>query len=79
MIPIQRILAGDVPRNIFIREIISLDKDALLVGENFLGEFEERWKYVLKEVANLDRHIIPTSVICIQMLVQVLQVITNRC
>ena len=41
---IQRILAGDVPKHIFNGDIISLDRDALLVGENFLEEFEERWK-----------------------------------
>ena len=40
----QRIIGGDVQEHHLNKEMISLDRGALLVGTKFLGEFEERWK-----------------------------------
>jgi ATP-dependent Clp protease ATP-binding subunit ClpB len=55
----QRIVAGDVPDNLRNKEIISLDMGALLAGAKFRGEFEERLKAILKEVARAaDRYIL---------------------
>ncbi|MBI2436656.1 MAG: ATP-dependent chaperone ClpB [Candidatus Magasanikbacteria bacterium] len=46
----QRIVNGDVPENLKDKEIISLDIGALLAGTKFRGEFEERFKAVIKEI-----------------------------
>ena len=47
----QRIVAGDVPESLRGRRIWSLDMGALLAGAKFRGEFEERLKAVLGEIA----------------------------
>jgi len=46
----QRIVNGDVPENLKDKEIISLDIGALIAGTKFRGEFEERFKAVIKEI-----------------------------
>jgi ATP-dependent Clp protease ATP-binding subunit ClpB len=47
----QRIINGEVPENLKDRRVLSLDMAALLAGAKFRGEFEERLKSVLKELA----------------------------
>ncbi|TWO72752.1 ATP-dependent chaperone ClpB [Caenimonas sedimenti] len=47
----QRIIAGEVPESLKGKRVLSLDMAALLAGAKFRGEFEERLKNVLKELA----------------------------
>ncbi len=47
----QRIINGEVPENLKNRRVLSLDMAALLAGAKYRGEFEERLKSVLKELA----------------------------
>ncbi len=48
----QRIIDGDVPETLRDRRVIALDMGALIAGAAYRGEFEERLKGVLKEVAD---------------------------
>jgi ATP-dependent Clp protease ATP-binding subunit ClpB len=48
----QRIVSGDVPEGLRDRRVISLDVGALIAGAKYRGEFEDRLKAVLKEVAD---------------------------
>jgi ATP-dependent Clp protease ATP-binding subunit ClpB len=48
----QRIVKGDVPETLKSRRLLSLDLGALLAGAKYRGEFEERLKAVLQEVAS---------------------------
>lgn len=54
----HRIVKGDVPEGIKDKKIISLDLGALVAGAKYRGEFEERFKAVLKEVKDSDGKVI---------------------
>ena len=54
----QRIVRGDVPEGIKNRRVVSLDMGALIAGAKYRGEFEERLKAVLKDVASAEGSII---------------------
>lgn len=47
----QRIVAGEVPDSLKGKRVLSLDMALLLAGAKYRGEFEERLKNVLKELA----------------------------
>ena len=54
----QRIVSGDIPESLRDRKVISLDIGALLAGSKYRGEFEERLKAVLKEIADAEGQVI---------------------
>jgi len=54
----QRVIRGDVPESLKDRKLVALDMGALIAGTKYRGEFENRLKAVLKEVASSDGHII---------------------
>ncbi|HVA34389.1 MAG TPA: ATP-dependent chaperone ClpB, partial [Candidatus Baltobacteraceae bacterium] len=54
----QRIVRGDVPEGLKNKRIVSLDMGALIAGAKYRGEFEERLKAVLKDVANSEGQIL---------------------
>src|SRR6187399_136148 len=54
----QRIVKGDVPESLRNKKIIGLDMGALVAGAKYRGEFEERLKAVLKEIADAEGQVI---------------------
>src|SRR5665213_1332744 len=54
----HRIVNGDVPENLKSKIIFALDMGLLIAGAKYKGEFEERLKSVVKEVADSDGEII---------------------
>jgi ATP-dependent Clp protease ATP-binding subunit ClpB len=54
----NRIVAGDVPESLKNKKVVSLDIGAMVAGSKYRGEFEERLKAVLKEIADSDGEII---------------------
>ena len=54
----QRIVSGDVPDSLRDRRVIALDIGALIAGAKYRGEFEDRLKAVLKEIAEAEGQVI---------------------
>jgi ATP-dependent Clp protease ATP-binding subunit ClpB len=54
----QRIVSGDVPEGLKEKQVIALDMGALIAGAKYRGEFEERLKAVLKEIAEAEGHVV---------------------
>ena len=54
----HRIINGDVPDNLKSKIIFALDMGALMAGAKYRGEFEERLKAVIKEVAESEGSVI---------------------
>jgi ATP-dependent Clp protease ATP-binding subunit ClpB len=54
----QRIVSGDVPESLRDRRVIALDIGALVAGAKYRGEFEDRLKAVLKEIAEAQGRVI---------------------
>jgi len=54
----QRIINGEVPEGLKGRRLLSLDMAALIAGAKFRGEFEERLKSVLNDVAKQEGEVI---------------------
>lgn len=53
-----RIAGGDVPENLKDRSLLMLDVSALIAGAKYRGEFEERLKAVLQEIAASEGRVI---------------------
>ncbi len=54
----QRIVEGDVSESLKDRKLVALDIGAMLAGAKYRGEFEERFKAVLKEIESGESRII---------------------
>ena len=54
----QRIINGEVPEGLKSKRLLSLDMGALIAGAKFRGEFEERLKAVLNDLAKQEGQII---------------------
>ncbi len=54
----QRIVQGDIPETLNNKRVVALDMGALIAGAKYRGEFEDRFKAVLKEVTDAQGEII---------------------
>jgi ATP-dependent Clp protease ATP-binding subunit ClpB len=54
----QRIVEGDVPEGLRDRKLVALDLGAMVAGSKYRGEFEDRLKAVLKEIADAKGQIV---------------------
>jgi ATP-dependent Clp protease ATP-binding subunit ClpB len=54
----QRIVSGDVPESLRDRRLVALDIGAMVAGSKYRGEFEDRLKAVLKEIADAQGQIV---------------------
>jgi len=54
----RRIVAGDVPESLKDKRLIALDLAALIAGAKYRGEFEERLKAVLQEIAQAQGQVV---------------------
>src|SRR2546429_5440173 len=54
----RRIVEGDVPEGLRNKRVVALDIGSMVAGAKYRGEFEERFKSVLKEIADAEGEII---------------------
>ncbi|MGC5076208.1 ATP-dependent Clp protease ATP-binding subunit [Agrococcus sp. DT81.2] len=54
----QRIVAGDVPESLKGKALVALDVNAMIAGSKYRGDFEERMKNVLAEIAKAEGRIV---------------------
>ncbi len=54
----RRVVEGDVPESLRDKRVVALDIGAMVAGSKYRGEFEERLKAVLKEIAESEGEII---------------------
>jgi ATP-dependent Clp protease ATP-binding subunit ClpB len=54
----QRIVDGDVPESLKDKRVVALDIGAMVAGSKYRGEFEERFKSVLREIAESEGRIV---------------------
>ncbi|WP_402373474.1 ATP-dependent chaperone ClpB [Isoptericola rhizosphaerae] len=54
----QRIVAGDVPTSLQGKRLVALDLVGMVAGAKYRGEFEERLKAVLEEIASSDGEVV---------------------
>ncbi len=54
----RRIVEGDVPEGLKNRRVVALDLGSMVAGSKYRGEFEERLKAVLKEIADAEGQVI---------------------
>ncbi|MDP9074087.1 MAG: AAA family ATPase [Actinomycetota bacterium] len=53
-----RVVEGDVPESLKNKKVVALDLSAMVAGSKYRGEFEERLKAVLKEIADSNGEVI---------------------
>ncbi|HEU5360633.1 MAG TPA: Clp protease N-terminal domain-containing protein, partial [Candidatus Deferrimicrobiaceae bacterium] len=54
----QRVISGDVPQGLRDKRVLALDMGALIAGAKYRGEFEDRLKAVLKEIAAAEGRVV---------------------
>jgi len=54
----NRIVEGDVPESLKNKRVVALDLGSMVAGAKYRGEFEERMKAVLKEIADSDGQVV---------------------
>ncbi len=54
----QRVVSGDIPEGLRDKRVLALDMGALIAGSKYRGEFEDRLKAVLKEIAAAEGQVI---------------------
>jgi ATP-dependent Clp protease ATP-binding subunit ClpB len=54
----QRIVDGDVPESLKNKRLVAIDLGAMVAGSKYRGEFEERLKAVLKEIADSEGEVV---------------------
>ncbi|MDQ3679511.1 MAG: AAA family ATPase, partial [Actinomycetota bacterium] len=54
----RRIVEGDVPESLRDKRLVALDLSSMVAGAKYRGEFEERLKAVLKEIADSEGEVV---------------------